>query len=178
MLDWLASPASDLVLASVFAVEELGEPALATSYAVSPQAAFYRYHVIFLLRRFFCVSVEIGRLPSLVGRELFRADATAHSVHSFEDRVIFVHDVELCLARLDPFDQQLIARIVFQGYTQQEAARMLKCSRRWLISRLQAALDRLAELFLRHGVLDPAMRLSQKSCQEAKNVIFGGNDCD
>jgi len=35
---------------------------------------------------------------------------------SFEDAVIFVHDVEHCLEELDEFSQKLIAKIVLQEY--------------------------------------------------------------
>jgi hypothetical protein len=33
-------------------------------------------------------SIETGRLPSLLGREFFRAKVTAYIVVTFEDRVI------------------------------------------------------------------------------------------
>jgi len=77
----------------------------------------YRGRTMGLLRRYFHMSLDIGRLPSLLGREFFRARVTSYHVHSFEDVVILVHDVERCLERLDEFARELVARIVLQDYT-------------------------------------------------------------
>jgi len=52
----------------------------------------YRGRTMALLRRYFRMSLDIGRLPSLLGREFFRARVTSYRVHSFEDVVILVHD--------------------------------------------------------------------------------------
>ena len=60
----------------------------------------YRSHTLSVLRRYFRMSLELGRLPSLVGREIFRARVTSYRSHSFEDLVIFVTDVEHCVERL------------------------------------------------------------------------------
>jgi|SRR5271169_6008166 len=43
-------------------------------------------------------SIETGRLPSLLGRAFFRAKVTSYTMVTFEDRVIFVHDIEKCLS--------------------------------------------------------------------------------
>ena len=115
----------------------------------------YRDRTRALLRRYFRMSIELGRLPSLVGREFFRARVTSYRLHTFEDAVIFVHDIETCLQRLDQFSQQLIARIVFQDYTLEEAAALLGCGRRTVVRRYPRALDRLSELFLEAELLRP-----------------------
>ena len=57
----------------------------------------YRGRTTALLRRYFRMSLDVGRLPSVLGREFFRARVTSYHVHSFEDVVILVHDVERCL---------------------------------------------------------------------------------
>ncbi len=67
-------------------------------------------------------------MPSLLGREIFRAQLTAYKSSTFEDSVIFVHDVEHTLDRLHDFHRQLIAKIVLQEYSQEEAARLLGCA--------------------------------------------------
>ncbi len=115
----------------------------------------YRDRTRALLRRYFRMSIELGRLPSLVGREFFRARVTSYRMHTFEDAVIFVHDIEGCLKKLDPLEQQLIARIVFQDYTLEETAALLGCGRRTVVRRYPRALDRLAELFLDAELLRP-----------------------
>lgn len=126
----------------------------------------YRDRTRALLRRYFRMSIELGRLPSLVGREFFRSRVTSYRMHTFEDAVIFVHDTESCLARLDPLGQQLIARIVFQDYTLEETAGLLGCGRRTVVRRYPRALDRLSELFLEAELLRPL------PCQEGED---GGN---
>src|ERR1700688_3050553 len=65
-----------------------------------PDLWLYRERTIALLRRYLRISVEVGRLPSLLGRELFRSKVTSYRMSSFEDAVIFVHDVERALHQL------------------------------------------------------------------------------
>jgi predicted DNA-binding protein (UPF0251 family) len=115
----------------------------------------YRDRTVGLLRRFLHLSLETGRIPSLLGREVFRARVTSYRVTTFEDAVIFVHDVERCLERLDEFSCELIARITLQEYGQEEAARILHCCRKTIQRRYPEALDQLAEIFLEVGLLQP-----------------------
>src|SRR5882757_8691045 len=89
----------------------------------------YHDRTIALLRRYFRMSLEIGRMPSVLGREIFRARVTSYRVRTFEDSVIFVHDVERCVERLEPFSRQMIARVILQDYTFEEAASLLGCTR-------------------------------------------------
>src|SRR5580693_5266275 len=102
----------------------------------NPDLWLYRKRTVGLLRRYLRFSIETGRLPSLVGREFFRAKVTYYTAATFEDRVIFVRDVEKCINRLEGWDQQLIARIVLQEYGQEQAARILHCSRSKVAHRL------------------------------------------
>src|ERR1700693_5196847 len=113
----------------------------------------YRSRTVTLLRRYLRFSLETGRLPSIVGREFFRAKVTSYTATTFEDRVIFVRDVEKSLERLEYWDQQLIARIIFQEYGQEQAARILHCNRKMVQRRLPQVLDLLSEDFLRVGLL-------------------------
>jgi DNA-directed RNA polymerase specialized sigma24 family protein len=99
------------------------------------------------------MSVEVGRLPSLLGREFFRTRVTSRQQCTFEDAVIFVHDVERSLERLDGFSQKVIARVVLQDYTREEAARLLGCCERQLRRTYCEALDHLSEIFLQGGLL-------------------------
>jgi DNA-directed RNA polymerase specialized sigma24 family protein len=119
----------------------------------NPDLWIYRKRTVGLLRRYMRFSIETGRLPSLVGREFFRAKVTYYTATTFEDRVIFVRDVEKCLNRLEHWDQQLIARIILQEYGQEQAARILHCSRSKVARRLPEVLDLLSEDFLRVGLL-------------------------
>jgi len=140
----------------------------------------YRGYTMALLRRYFHMSLDIGRLPSLLGREFFRARVTSYHVHSFEDVVILVHDVERCLERLDDFSRSVIARIVLQDYTWDEAALLMNCSRRTIARRFPRTLDRLSEIFLEVGLLRPFPTNSPETarpCQEASGDETLANDC-
>ena len=119
----------------------------------NPDLWLYRRRTVELLRRFVRFSLETGRLPSIMGREFFRAKMTSYRAVTFEDRVIFVRDVETCLNRLAHSDQQLIARVILQEYSQEDAARILHCCRRTVQRRVPEVLDLLSEDFLRVGLL-------------------------
>ena len=136
-----------------------------------PDLWMYRDRTLALLKRYMRLSIEVGRLPSVLGREFFRTRVTSYSVSTFEDTVIFVHDVEGCLAKLDSFSQALIAKIVLQEYSQDEAARLLGCWRRTVGRRYPEALDRLSRMFLEGGLLrsfDSPKTAGRESCQEAE----------
>lgn len=115
--------------------------------------------------------MELGRLPSLLGREFFRARVSRYNAQTFEDSVIFVHDVESCLQSLDPVDKIVIAMLALEQYTQEEAARYLHCTQRTIGRHYGEALDRLSEIFLNREILRalPSETLvQQEACQGAK----------
>jgi hypothetical protein len=125
------------------------------------EVAFYRKYTEAMLKRYLRLSMTTGRVPALLGRDLFRGNVTSYKVHGFEDAVIFCYDVEKRLGRMQVMDQQLIKRIALQQYTQGEAAAMLGLSLRNCIRQYGYALDRLTEMFLEAKMLEPL-----KSCQE------------
>lgn len=132
----------------------------------------YRDRTIALLRRYFMLSIETGRLPSLLGREFFRAKCSSYRLVTFEDVVIIVHDVEQCLERLHKLDQKIICHIVFEDFTQDEAARILRVTCRTVERRYPEALDDLTEMFIRGGLLRLIYSTPshQKSCQGGQNL--------
>jgi DNA-directed RNA polymerase specialized sigma24 family protein len=67
--------------------------------------------------------------------------------------VIFVHDVERCLTRLNPLERELVGRIALQEYTLAETAAMTGLSVRTAVRRYADALDRLTHVFLRLGLM-------------------------
>jgi hypothetical protein len=121
----------------------------------NPEIWLYRKLTMALLRRYMRFSVETGRLPSIVGRQMFRSRVTQYSVTTFEDRVIFVRDVERCLERLGRFDQKIIARVVLEDYSHERAAVLLGMNRTTLERRLFDVIDELSERFLEDGLLLP-----------------------
>jgi hypothetical protein len=162
----VATLSNALMLSRVWAVAErvvaAAQPELAPEESCEPKVelAFYRKYTEGMLRRYLRLSMQAGRVPSLLGRELFQGNVTSYRVHGFEDAVIFCFDVEKRLGRLQIMDQQLIKRIALQQYTQGEAAGMLGLSLRNCIRQYGQALDQLTEMFLEVKMLEPL-----KSCQ-------------
>jgi hypothetical protein len=129
------------------------------------ELAFYRKYTEAMLRRYLRVSMEVGRVPSLMGREMFRGHVSHYTMTGFEDGVIFCVDVEGSLAKLRKNDQRIIQRIAIQGYTQEEAAPLLGLGVRTCIVHYGEALDHLTEVFLKGRLLEP-----QKCCQDPEMV--------
>ena len=124
------------------------------------ELAFYRKYTEAMLRRYAQMSMESGRVPSLLGKEMFRGRVTSYRVRGFDDVVIFCCDLEKCLKRLDATEQQLLKRITIQEYTQGETASMLGMSLRSCVLKYGQALDRLTGILLEVRMLEPL-----KSCQ-------------
>ena len=141
-------------------------PEVVQQKKTAPELAFYRKYTEGMLRRYVRLSMEAGRAPSLLGREMFRGKVTSYRVHSFEDVVIFVHDVETCLKKLNEGQQHLIRRIALQEFTQAETAGLLGLSLRSVHRQYADALDELTEIFLERKLLEPA-----KACQEAGSAL-------
>ena len=131
-----------------------------TQQQAAPELAFYRKYTEGMLRRYMRLSMEAGRASSLLGREMFRGKVTNYRVHGFDDVVIFVHDVETCLAKLDEGQQYLIKRIALQEYTHAETAGMMGLCMKTVTRRYARALDELTEIFLERKLLEPL-----KACQ-------------
>ena len=136
----------------------------------------YRGRTVAMLRRYMRYSIETGRLPSLLGREFFRAKVTSYIVVTFEDRVIFVHDMEKCLERLDSFSRQVLGRVVLQEYEHEEAAQLLGCTRMTVHRKLLEALDRLTEILLEVDLLVALPSRAEKPCQEGEEDDFPVSD--
>jgi Sigma-70, region 4 len=139
----------------------------------------YRDRTVALLWRYTRLSVELGRLPSILGREFFRARVSGYDVQTFEDSVIFVHDVECCLESLDGADKVVIAMLALEQYTQDEAARYLHCTSRTIARHYGEALDRLSEVFLKREILRRLAgeeTLSTQTCQETKTSGLAASD--
>ncbi len=141
----------------------------------------YRDRTVALLKRYARLAVEVGRLPSLLGREFFRAKITSYHIATFEDTVIFVHDVEQSLEKLDWFEKKVIAMVVLEEYSQEEAARLLQCSPRTVGRYIYEAIDGLSEVFLRGSILKPMVNPvpnRETACQGGKSDPFPASDCN
>ena len=64
------------------------------------------------------------------GRFFVSRKSSNRRAYTFEDSVIFVHDVERCLTRLNAVERELVGRIALQEYTLAEAAELTGMSMR------------------------------------------------
>ena len=138
----------------------------------------YRGRTVAMLRRYMRYSIETGRLPSLLGREFFRAKVTAYTVVTFEDRVIFVHDMEKCLEKLDEFSRQLIARHILQEHDQAATGKLLHCTETTVRTYVPVVLDLLVEILLDVGLMGRLDSDRKNSCQGGKSDRIPASDCD
>jgi len=134
-----------------------------------------RGRTIGMLQRYLRYSIETGRLPSVLGQEFFRAKVTTYNVVTFEDRVIFVLDMERCLERLDEFSRQLIARRILQEHDRWATARLLHCNEKTVRRLTPYALDRLADVLVKMGLLKA---IDENSCQGGFASEISVSDCD
>jgi hypothetical protein len=115
--------------------------------------AFYRKHTERLLRQYMHTSMEMGRVPSILGKCMFRGKVSSYRIHSFEDAVIFVFDIEKCLKLLDGYSQDLVGRIALQEYTQMETASLMGQPLRSIVRKYAEAIDALTAIFLQYELL-------------------------
>ena len=123
------------------------------AYRAEADAMFFRSQTLAIVRHFFEMSTQIGRLPSILGREFFRARVSHHAIPSFEDQVLFVHDVERALLKLEERDAEVIVLVGLFHYTLAEAAALIGRSPSTVCSRYADSIDHLAQLFLEAGLL-------------------------
>lgn len=116
--------------------------------------SYERTRTMGLLHRFFRESMIVGRMPSILGREIFRARQDGRQPRAFEDAVVFLCDVERCLRQLNQLEQRLIAFCVLEDHSEWEAARAFHTNQAYVSRRLKRALDFLHEMFCRDGLLN------------------------
>jgi len=115
----------------------------------------YRPYTRALLRRYLRIALDIGRLPSILGGLSFRARVSGYRLRSFEDAVIFVHDVEKVFERVERPAMEIVAGVLLLDYTIPEAALRMGITPQRAERRLASALDTISELLLEVGLLQP-----------------------
>jgi hypothetical protein len=115
----------------------------------------YRPYTRALLRRYFRMAVDIGRLPSILGGLCFRARVSSYKLHTFEDAVIFVYDIERVFDRIQRPWMEIIAGVVLLEHSVPEAALRLGITVQRAERRYAAALDALSSALLEVGLLRP-----------------------
>ena len=118
-----------------------------------PEMICFRGQTLALVRHFFEISSQVGRVSSLLGREFFRSRVSHHAIPSFEEQAIFARDVELCLQRLSRDNGEIITLMGLYDLSDEEVAAMIHGSRTYVRQWFAEAVDALSEIFLVAGLL-------------------------
>jgi len=121
--------------------------------SANPDLWLHRERTKAIVRRYARLAIEAGRLPALLGREFFRTRVSPYHTQTFEDTVIFVHDVERCLWLLDDIELEFLAMAVMQEQARNETARMFRCTRRTVVRCHAETLDKLSAIFLEREII-------------------------
>lgn len=145
-----------------------------------PEMLLFRAQTSALLHHFLEICSQVGRVPSILGREFFRSKVTHHRVPSFEDQALFMYDVERCLGKLPSRYSQVLAMAGLHNLPIDEVAARLGMSRSWVNRQYVEGLDFLSQIFLNAGVLS-YRRPDRKPWQtirgdelETEAVVAGG----
>ena len=98
--------------------------------------------------------MDIGRTPSILGNCIFRGRVSSYRMRTFEDKIIFVFDMEKALKRLDGFSRELVSRITLQEYSQGETAALTGQSLRSVSRKYGEAIDALTGFLLEYELLN------------------------
>ena len=145
-------------------------PKWAVVFDPEPETICYRGQTLAIVRHYFEMSCQLGRLPSILGREFFRAKVSHHAIPSFEDQALFAHDVEQALLKLDEDDVQVITLLGFYDLDLREVAGMLGRSEGCLSQRYGEAVARLTQIFLDSGLLERG-RPDRRQAQMKQPVV-------
>jgi hypothetical protein len=118
-----------------------------------PEMICFRGQTLALVRHFFEVSSQAGRVSSLLGREFFRSRVSHHAIPSFEEQAIFARDIELCIQRLSRDNGEIITLMGLYDLSDEEVAAMIHASRTYVRQWFAEAVDAFSEIFLSAGLL-------------------------
>ena len=125
--------------------------------------SIFRKHTLKLLQHYLRLSLDYGRIPSVLGGEAMRARVSHSKMHTIEDDTIFIHDMSRCLEReLDLEELRMVALIVFMNYTFEEAAAKQGYSIRQTYRMFYDVMDRLTRAFFELGLLDQEKLMENK----------------
>ena len=112
------------------------------------EISLYREYTIAMLRRYSRLASDIGKIPSVMGKEFLKARVSFTRVNSFENDANYIVDMERCLAKVDAGSRWLIDKIVLEEYLLDEVAEVLGMSPRQMVRRYALAVDAVSEKLL------------------------------
>ena len=128
-------------------------PQQAVAFDPEPETVCYRGQTLAIVRHFFEMSCQLGRLPSILGREFFRAKVSHHAIPSFEDQALFAHDIQRSLMKLDDAEMDVLTLVGLYDLNLDEAAEILHWSAGYISQRFAEGLAHLTQIFLDSGLL-------------------------
>jgi hypothetical protein len=134
--------------------------------------AAYRPYTRALLRRYFRVALDIGRLPSVLGGLCFRARVSSYPLRTFEDAVIFVHDIETAFERIERRHMEIIAGVLMLDYSLPEAALRMGITLQRAERTYISALDTLSAVLLGAGLLRRLDHLDDTEDQDVADAAL------
>jgi hypothetical protein len=152
--DGIARRWSFMENSGLFLVKELSANVEKSDEDLSEYSIF-RAHTLNLLQHYLRLSLDYGRIPSVLGGLVTRARVSHTKMHTMEDDTIFIHDMSRCLEReLAEEELRLMALIVFMDHTFDEAAAMQGYSLRQTYRMFYELMDRLTRAFFDREFLD------------------------
>ena len=121
-----------------------------------PEMVCFRSQTLAMVRHYFELSSQFGRLPSLMGREFFRARSRIMPFPASRNRPCSCAISSCRIGRLSAEHQEIVTIAGIYHFTHEEIAQMLHMSRSSVRMWFAEALDALSEIFLEAGVLREA----------------------
>ena len=117
--------------------------------------SMFRKHTLKLLRYYFKLSLDYGRIPSVLGGRATRARVSHKKMYSIEDETIFLHDMNRCMEQeLSETELRIVALVVFMDHTFEQTGAILQYCEKQVRRIYPHAIDRLTRAFCERELLD------------------------
>lgn len=117
--------------------------------------SIFRSHTLKLLRYYFKLSLDYGRIPSPLGGQGTRSRVSHVKMYTVEDDTIFLHDMSRCMEQeLSETELKIVALVVFMDHTLEETGAILQYCEKQVRRMYPSALDRLTRAFFERKFLN------------------------
>ena len=141
--------------AGLFLVKELSANIGVDESEDLSEYAMFRKHTLKLLRYYFKLSLDYGRIPSVLGGQVMRSRVSHTKMYTVEDDTIFLHDMNRCMEQeLSETELRIVALVVFMDHTLEETGAILQYCEKQIRRIYPNVLDRLTRAFCERELLD------------------------
>ena len=125
--------------------------------------SIFRKATLRLLRYYFKLSLDYGRIPSVLGGEVMRSRVSHAKMYTIEDETIFLHDMNRCMEQeLGEMELKILALVVFMDHTFEQTGAILQYSEKQVRRIFPNVIDRLARAFFEREFLNRAELMEGK----------------